>query len=158
MLHGQPGWSYLYRKMIPAIAAAGNRVIAVDYLGMGRSDKPIDLSFHTFEHHVKCLKHFLDALDLSDITLFCQNWGSLAAHCAAARHLSSMVRSRNATTDACPRTRDLLAHALTHVVRRIARRWLEMETPMPPAAMAQFVQRFLRKGLAGFPSGTPSTP
>ncbi len=77
MLHGQPSWSYLYRKMIPAIAAAGYRVIAVDHLGMGRSDKPVELSFHTFEHHVQCLKNFLDALDLSGITLFCQDWGSL---------------------------------------------------------------------------------
>ncbi len=54
-------------------------------------------------------------------------------------------------------TRDLLAHALTHVVRGTARRWLELETPMPPAVMAQLVQRFLRHGLAGFQPGTPTT-
>ncbi len=77
MLHGQPTWSYLYRKMIPGIAAAGYRAIAVDHLGMGRSDKPIDLSFHTFEKHVQRLKTFIGVLGLKDITLFCQDWGSL---------------------------------------------------------------------------------
>ncbi|GCE21713.1 haloalkane dehalogenase [Dictyobacter kobayashii] len=77
LLHGQPSWSYLYRKMIPPIVAAGYRVIAVDHIGMGRSDKPIDLSFHTFEKHVQRLKTFIATLGLNDITLFCQDWGSL---------------------------------------------------------------------------------
>ncbi|HEY3364276.1 MAG TPA: haloalkane dehalogenase [Symbiobacteriaceae bacterium] len=77
MLHGQPTWSYLYRKMIPPLAAAGYRVIAVDHIGMGRSDKPVDLSFHTFEKHVGRLKAFIAQLGLKDITLFCQDWGSL---------------------------------------------------------------------------------
>ena len=66
-----------YRKMIPALAAAGYRVIAVDHLGMGRSDKPVELSFHTFEKHVQRLKTFIATLGLHDITLFCQDWGSL---------------------------------------------------------------------------------
>jgi haloalkane dehalogenase len=77
LLHGQPSWSYLYRKMIPPIAAAGYRVIGVDHIGMGRSDKPVELSFHTFEKHVARLKAFIETLDLKDITLFCQDWGSL---------------------------------------------------------------------------------
>ena len=77
MLHGQPTWSYLYRKMIPVIAAAGYRAIAVDHLGMGRSDKPVDLNFHTFEKHVQRLKTFISVLGLKEITLFCQDWGSL---------------------------------------------------------------------------------
>lgn len=77
LLHGQPTWSFLYRKMIPPLVAAGYRVIAVDHLGLGRSDKPVELSFHTFEKHVQRLKTFLTMLDLRDITLFCQDWGSL---------------------------------------------------------------------------------
>ncbi|GCE07461.1 haloalkane dehalogenase [Dictyobacter aurantiacus] len=77
LLHGQPSWSYLYRKMIPPIVAASYRVIAVDHIGMGRSDKPLDLSFHTFEKHVQRLKTFIALLDLEEITLFCQDWGSL---------------------------------------------------------------------------------
>ena len=77
LLHGQPSWSYLYRNMIPTIAAAGYRVIAVDHIGMGRSDKPVDLSFHTFEKHVQRLKDCINTLGLNNITLFCQDWGSL---------------------------------------------------------------------------------
>jgi pimeloyl-ACP methyl ester carboxylesterase len=77
MLHGQPTWSYLYRKMIPPLAAEGYRTIAVDHIGMGRSDKPIDLSFHTYELHVQRLKKFISALNLKDISLFCHDWGGL---------------------------------------------------------------------------------
>lgn len=77
LLHGQPTWSYLYRKMIPILAEAGYRVIAADHIGMGRSDKPIDLSFHTYEQHIMRLKKFIATLKLKNITLFCQDWGGL---------------------------------------------------------------------------------
>lgn len=77
MLHGQPSWAYLYRKMIPIIFKAGFRSIAVDHIGMGRSDKPIDIGIHTFEQHVEWHKKFIYSLGLKDITLFCQDWGSL---------------------------------------------------------------------------------
>ena len=77
MLHGQPSWSYLYRKMIPILAKANFRVIAADHIGMGRSDKPIDLSFHTYEHHVAILKKFITTLKLENITLFGQDWGGI---------------------------------------------------------------------------------
>lgn len=77
MLHGQPSWSYLYRKMIPSVAKAGCRVIAVDLIGMGRSDKPIELGIHTYEQHIKWIKTFISILNLQNITLFCQDWGSL---------------------------------------------------------------------------------
>ena len=77
LLHGQPTWSYLYRKMIPPISSAGCRVIAVDHIGMGRSDKPVEIGYHTFAQHVRNLKTFIAALGLRDITLFCQGWGSL---------------------------------------------------------------------------------
>jgi pimeloyl-ACP methyl ester carboxylesterase len=77
LLHGQPTWAYLYRKMIPPIVQGGHRVIAVDHIGMGRSDKPIDIGIHTFEQHVAWHKQFIQSLNLSEITLFCQDWGSL---------------------------------------------------------------------------------
>ena len=76
MLHGQPTWSYLYRKMIPVLADAGYRVIAPDHIGMGRSDKPVDPRVHQFEQHVAWLKSFVGALELTNITLFVQDWGS----------------------------------------------------------------------------------
>ena len=77
MLHGQPSWSYLYRKMIPVLVDAGYRVIAADHIGMGRSDKPVDPRVHTYEQQVRWNKIFIDELDLSNITLFVQDWGSL---------------------------------------------------------------------------------
>ena len=77
LLHGQPSWSYLYRKMIPVFLEAGHRVIALDFVGLGRSDKPTDIEYYTYLGHIDRLKRFLDELDLSDITLFCQDWGSV---------------------------------------------------------------------------------
>lgn len=77
LLHGQPSWSYLYRKMIPPLAAAGYRVIAPDLMGLGRSDKPIELGVHTFEQHVSWIKAFMNELELNQITLFAQDWGGL---------------------------------------------------------------------------------
>ncbi len=77
LLHGEPSWSYLYRKMIPILADAGNRVVVVDLIGMGRSDKPIDLNVHTYAQHIDWLTRFIETLDLQAITLFSQDWGGL---------------------------------------------------------------------------------
>jgi pimeloyl-ACP methyl ester carboxylesterase len=77
LLHGQPSWSYLYRKMIPVLSDAGYRVIAMDHLGMGRSDKPIDLEYHSYDNHVYRLEQFIELLELENITTFVQDWGSL---------------------------------------------------------------------------------
>ena len=77
MLHGEPSWSYLYRKMVPVIAAAGLRAVAPDLIGFGRSDKPVERSAYTYECHVGWMKAFVAALDLRGITLVCQDWGGL---------------------------------------------------------------------------------
>jgi pimeloyl-ACP methyl ester carboxylesterase len=76
-LHGNPAWSYLYRKMIPAFLGAGHRVVAPDMPGFGRSDKPVDESRHTFSWHRSVLLEFVEALDLSRINLVVQDWGGL---------------------------------------------------------------------------------
>lgn len=76
-LHGQPSWSYLYRKMIPALTQAGGRVMAPDLLGFGRSDKPLDDATYSFDFHRNMLENFVEALDLRDITLVVQDWGGL---------------------------------------------------------------------------------
>lgn len=75
-LHGQPSWSYLYRKMIPVFAQAG-RVIAPDLFGFGKSDKPTREEVYTFEFHRNALLEFIVTLNLSDITLVCQDWGGI---------------------------------------------------------------------------------
>ena len=76
-LHGQPTWSYLYRKMIPVFLNTGYRIIAPDFFGFGRSDKPIDEEVYTFDFHRNSLLEFIKRLDLNNITLVCQDWGGL---------------------------------------------------------------------------------
>lgn len=76
-LHGEPSWSYLYRKMIPPLVQAGLRVIAPDLPGFGRSDKPAARSDYTYQRHVDWLRGLLDGLSLPAATLFCQDWGGL---------------------------------------------------------------------------------
>lgn len=76
-LHGQPTWSYLYRKMLPVFVATGQRVVAPDFLGFGRSDKPLDEAFYTFTRHREMLLAFVDALALKNVTLVVQDWGGL---------------------------------------------------------------------------------
>lgn len=77
LLHGEPSWSYLYRKMIPVLTAAGLRAVAPDLIGFGRSDKPAAQSDYTFQHHVDWMLAFLAAADLDRVTLVCQDWGGL---------------------------------------------------------------------------------
>ena len=76
LLHGQPAWSYLYRKMIKGLAQQGYRCIAPDLMGMGKSDKPIKESFHTFDKHCELTLAFIDSLQLKDMTIFGQDWGA----------------------------------------------------------------------------------
>lgn len=76
-LHGEPTWSYLYRRMIPVFTEAGHRVVAPDYFGFGRSDKPVDDAVYTFTFHRDSLMRFIERLDLRAMTLVCQDWGAL---------------------------------------------------------------------------------
>lgn len=76
-LHGQPSWSYLYRKMLPVFVESGARVICPDWLGFGRSDKPTEDAVYTFHFHRNLLVALIERLDLSNITLVCQDWGGL---------------------------------------------------------------------------------
>ena len=71
-LHGEPTWSYLYRRMIPIFTAAGHRVVAPDFFGFGRSDKPLDEAVYTFDFHRNALIAFIEYLDLKNITLVCR--------------------------------------------------------------------------------------
>ncbi len=77
MMHGEPSWSYLYRHMIPVCAAAGHRVLAPDLIGFGKSDKPTDINAYSYQSHMDWMQSWLEQLDLNDITLVCQDWGSL---------------------------------------------------------------------------------
>lgn len=76
-LHGQPTWSYLYRRMIPVFTAAGHRVVAPDLFGFGRSDKPEDDAWYSFDRHRDALLAFVEALNLQNVLLVVQDWGGL---------------------------------------------------------------------------------
>ena len=76
-LHGNPAWSYLYRKMIPVFVAAGDRVLAPDLIGFGKSDKPKKESVNSFSWHRQVLLEWIERLDLNDIVLVVQDWGGL---------------------------------------------------------------------------------
>ena len=77
LMHGEPSWSYLYRKIIGPLAAGGCRVLAPDLIGFGRSDKPAARTDYTYERHVAWTSQWLTGLDASGITLICQDWGGL---------------------------------------------------------------------------------
>jgi haloalkane dehalogenase len=86
LLHGEPTWSYLYRKMIPILAPAGNRVLAPDLIGFGRSDKPTLRENYSYAGHVAWMAEWMERLDLHDITLVVQDWGSLIGLRLLAEH------------------------------------------------------------------------
>ena len=99
LLHGEPSWSYLYRKMIPVLTAAGLQVVAPDLVGFGRSDKPTERSDYTFARHVEWMRELLfDRLDLSDITLVCQDWGGLIGLRLVGEHPGRFARVVAANT------------------------------------------------------------
>ena len=77
LMHGEPSWCYLYRKMVPILVEAEHRVLAPDLVGFGRSDKPVHQSDYSYEAHVRWMAGWLTALDLQQVTLVGQDWGSL---------------------------------------------------------------------------------
>jgi haloalkane dehalogenase len=92
LLHGEPSWSYLYRKMIPPLVAAGFRCIAPDLIGFGKSDKPARKSDYSYAAHVGWMSDFLTQLDLNEVTLFCQDWGGLIGLRVVAAHPDRFAR------------------------------------------------------------------
>jgi haloalkane dehalogenase len=99
LLHGEPTWSYLYRSMIPVITGSGHRIIAPDFVGFGRSDKPAARADYTFSRHVEWTRALLfDVLDLSAVTLVCQDWGGLVGLRLVAEHPDRFARVVAANT------------------------------------------------------------
>lgn len=96
-LHGEPTWSYLYRKMVPPLADLG-RVVCPDLVGFGRSDKPAEDAAHTYEMHTRTVTGFIEALDLQDVTLVGQDWGGILGLHAAARQPERFARIVAANT------------------------------------------------------------
>jgi haloalkane dehalogenase len=98
LMHGEPSWSYLYRQMIPILTSTGQRVIAPDLVGFGRSDKPANRDDYTYQRHVDWMAGLITALNLSGITLVGQDWGGLIGLRLAAEHPDRFARIVAANT------------------------------------------------------------
>src|SRR3990172_7259255 len=98
LLHGEPSWCYLYRKMIPVLTAAGHRAVAPDLVGFGRSDKPVRREDYTYQRHVDWMRGVIEQLGLRGITLVCQDWGGLVGLRLAAEHPDRFARIVAANT------------------------------------------------------------
>ena len=85
-MHGEPSWSFLYRKMIPVVTAAGHRAIAPDLVGFGKSDKPAERGDYTCERHVEWMNAWFETLNLRRVTLVCQDWGGIIGLRLVANH------------------------------------------------------------------------
>ena len=98
LLHGEPSWSYLYRKLVPILTAAGLRAVAPDLVGFGRSDKPARREDYSYQRHVDWLRGFVEAVSLRKITLVCQDWGGLLGLRLVAEHAEWFTRVVAANT------------------------------------------------------------
>ncbi len=90
--HGEPSWSYLYRHMLDRLVAAGHRVVVPDLVGFGRSDKPTEQGWYTYERHVETVSQHLDRLDLQDLTVVVQDWGGPIGLRWAVEHAERVAR------------------------------------------------------------------
>lgn len=142
-LHGQPTWSYLYRKMIPLFVAAGHRVVAPDLIGFGRSDKPARISDYSYARHVAWLRAFVEVLDLREISLICQDWGGLLGLRVVAECPERFARVLTSNTG-LPDGRGIPESAAP------ALRALYAKLPVPET-MVEVAQGFAKAGQGGAP-------
>jgi len=98
LMHGEPSWSFLYRKMISIFLEAGYRAVAPDLIGFGRSDKPAHKSNYTYNRHVEWMTAWFGHVDLKDVTLVCQDWGGLIGLRLLAAHPERFARAVTANT------------------------------------------------------------
>jgi haloalkane dehalogenase len=140
LLHGEPSWSYLYRKMVPILVAEGHRVICPDLVGFGRSDKPTRLDDHSYARHVEWMRALaFDVLDLRDVTLVGQDWGGLIGLRLAAEHPERFARVVVANTG-LPNGEQLMAD--------IWWRFREAITSTPTLDVGAFVQGGCRRQMS----------
>jgi len=165
-LHGNPAWSYLYRKMIPIFLASGARVLAPDLIGFGKSDKPKKESFHTFSWHRQTLLEFIEHLDLRNIVLVVQDWGGLLGltlpMLAPERYAGLLVMN---TTLACADAsltpgfmawREMCAkNPEFDIARLFARGNAQMTSAECAAYMAPFPDKGHRSATRAFPAMVP---
>jgi haloalkane dehalogenase len=151
LLHGEPSWSFLYRKVMPVLAEAGLRAIAADLAGFGRSDKPAEVSDHSFARHVEWMRALaFDQLGLSGLTLVGQDWGGLIGLRLVAEHPDRFARVVAANTglptgdvqmpDVWLRFRDVVRTAPELSVSRLVQSGCQ--TKLPPEVLAAYEAPF----------------
>ena len=169
-LHGEPSWSFLYRKLIPVLRRAGHRVIAPDLIGFGRSDKPTERSDYSFQSHMDWLTAFVKKLDLKNITLVCQDWGGLLGLRLVAENAERFARVVAANTflptgdipmpKAFFRWRDFSQTTPDFDVGTIVSNGCV--TPLAPEVKAAYDAPFpddtIKAGARQFPALVPATP
>ncbi len=170
LLHGEPSWSYLYRRMIPPLVASGLRVVAPDLIGFGRSDKPAAKSDYSYARHVDWMRLFIEALGLEHITLFGQDWGSLIGLRVAAEneHRFARIALGNGglpTGDqAMPRAfliwRAFASYSPWFPIGRIIQQGTVTDLPEDVVAAydAPFPNSKYKPGARAFPRLVPTTP
>ena len=140
-IHGEPSWSYLYRKLVPALTAAGLRVVVPDLVGFGRSDKPADRRDHTYARHVAWMRAaLLDELALSGVTLVCQDWGGLIGLRLVAEH-PERFRRVVASNTALPTGDGPMSDAFVA--------WQRYSQEVPELPVGRIISRGTTKGLPG---------
>ena len=171
-LHGEPSWSYLYRRMIPTLVEAG-RVVAPDWIGFGRSDKLTEVGDYSFELHHDSLVGFLEALDLKEITLVCQDWGGLLGLTVASELPERFARlvimntflptGEEALTEGFKQWLGFVERVGKKLqVGRLMTRTFQREESQTPAVRAAYDAPFPgpehRAGVAAFPLLVPRSP
>jgi haloalkane dehalogenase len=171
LLHGEPSWSFLYRKVMPVLADAGLRVIAADLAGFGRSDKPADVADHTYARHVEWMRALaFDWLDLRGLTLVGQDWGGLIGLRLVAEHPDRFARVVAANTglptgdqpmpDVWLRFREIVRTAPALNVSRLVQSGCQ--TQLSPEVLAAYEAPFpdpaFMAAVRAMPNLVPTTP
>ncbi|MDT7856568.1 haloalkane dehalogenase [Rubrivirga sp. S365] len=171
LLHGEPSWSYLYRRMIPPLVAAGHRVVAFDFVGFGRSDKLTSVGAYTYELHRRTLLGVMEALDLRGVTLVVQDWGGLVGLPTAALDVPDRVARLVVMNTFLPTGEETpsLAFRAWKAGVGVVRTWLPvgplMRLALPasqrrfvPAYTAPFPTRASKAGAVAWPLLVPTEP